>query len=218
MAHHKTTRLMTQHSSQKACVVLETNVSKALGARGREAAYTISTSFLQAVDGAINSRFFWAYCTMVNILAGFLSSLASWCEGCQCHEDVLTAHETWYKRSKETRHEGSSCTYKGRRAPELASGHLDKHVEWLASSALGDILSGCDGLGGDEQSKLLSDWNSAVDKALFEIQLKTEHWKLLPWSIAVVGHHDIDVARAGLRVCKRMFSTTASFHEILRSF
>lgn len=181
------------------------------GVHARETAYNVSAAFVQEVDAAITSRFFWAYTVMVNILAGFLSSLASWCEGCQCHEDILTAHHTWFRRSTLTRRDGSSCTYKGRRAPELASGFLDEHVDWLASSSMAEILSECDGLTGDEQSKLLMDWNSAVDKALFEIQLKTEHWKLLPWSIAVVGHHDVDVARAGLRKCRAMFRSTEPY-------
>lgn len=176
----------------------------------REDAYSVSASFVKAVDDAIKNQYFWGYCMMVNILAGFLSSLASWCEGCQCHETELTSHSTWFKRSRETKHEGLSCSYKGRRAAELAAGHLDQHIEWLCSAALAEVLSFCVGLTADEQSTILVDWNSAVDKALFEISVKTEHWKLLPWSIAVVAHHDIEVARSGLRRCREQYRSTVT--------
>jgi len=180
------------------------------GGAPHAAAYTASASFVQAVDRGIKDDFFWAYCMMVNIISGFLTSLASWCEGCHCHEGVLTSHHTWYQRSKETRSNGVSCAYKGRRGPELAAGHLDDHIEWLSSSALAEVLSYCTSLSMDDRAKLLVDWNSAVDKALLEISLKTEHWKLLPWALAVIGHHDIDIARAGLRRCKRMYVSTES--------
>ena len=145
---------------------------------------------------------------MVNVLAGFLSHLAAWTEGCVCHETELTSSSSWFIRARETRQDGKSCAYKGRRAAELAAGYLDSHVEWLASSAMADIVAFSQNLSDEEQTRLLTDWNHATDKALFEIQLKTQHWKLLPWSLAVVSHHDIDVARAGLRRCRESFQAT----------
>ena len=145
---------------------------------------------------------------MINSLAGFLTSLASWCEGCQCHEEDLLANQTWYARAKVARQNGASCCYKGRRAPELASGHLSQYIDWLASSAMADVVGFCDNLTSEEQVGILNDWNCAVDRTLFEITLKTEHWKLLPWSLAVIGHHDLDQARAGLRRCRDQFLAT----------
>lgn len=180
------------------------------GAPRHDAAYSLSATFVQSVDEAIHNKYFWAYCMMVNILSGFLTALASRCEGCHCHEDELLSNSTWFKRAEHTRHEGNSCCYKGRRAPELAAGHLDQHVEWLSSGALAEILSFCNDLTPDQRATLLIDWNSAVDKALLEITLKTEHWKLLPWSLAVIGHHDVDIARSGLRRCREMYRSTES--------
>lgn len=154
---------------------------------------------------------------MLNVLSGFLTSLAGWCEGCACHEDDLLEMQSYYKRAKATRgQDGTTCCYKGRRAPELAAGYLDYHVECLASAAVTEILGFCENLSSEEQVEILNDWNAAVDKTLFELTLKTEHWKMLPWSIAVIGHHDIDKARAGLRKCRDQFRTTDSQTEHVR--
>ena len=101
-----------------------------------------------------------------------------------------------------------ACAYKGRRAPELSAGHLDQHVEWLSSTAVAEVLGFCEGLSAEQQGKLLVDFHAAVDRALLEINLKTEHWKLLPWKLSVIGHHSVDVARAGLRQCRDAFRST----------
>ena len=169
------------------------------GQVGKQSETTAGANFAALVDGVIQSRFFWSYCLMVNILSSFLTSLASWCEGCHCHQDDLLASSTWYTRSKDCRSDGTSCCYKGRRAPELATGHLDQHLEALATSGMTDVLGFCDGLDAIEQGALLSDWHAAVDKCIFELTLKTAHWQMLPWCLAAVGHPDPDIARAFLR-------------------
>jgi len=179
----------------------------------------VAASFIKAVDDTIRSRFFWGYCMMVNTLAGFLTSLASWCEGCQCHEDELTSNSTYFLRSKLTRQEGTSCCYKGRRAPELAAGFLKQHVDWLASSAMTELLGFIEGLPPDQSSKILEDFHTACDRALLEIQVKTHHWEELPWALAVSGHHDVEVARAGLRRLRDKFlKTETSKHLVCMLF
>ena len=34
------------------------------------------------------------------------------------------------------------------------------------------------------------------------LQVKTTHWGQLPWRLCISGHHDSDIARAGLRKCR----------------
>ena len=148
-------------------------------------------------------------------LAGFLTSLASWCEGCQCHEDELISSGTYFLRSKVTRHENTSCCYKGRRAPELAAGFLKQHVDWLASSAMTELLGFIEGVPPDQSSKILEDFHTACDRALLEIQIKTHHWEELPWALAACAHHDVDMARATLRKLRdRFLKTETSKHVV----
>lgn len=158
------------------------------------------------MNEAFASAFFWAYCALIETFSGFLSELASWCEGCACHEDSLLDADSWYHRNKDV----GPCSYKGRRAPELACGHLQVCLSDLSSSALSRLLPLFDGLTEEEKSGILVDFHKAIDKAFFEVEVKTRHWQLLPWKVACVAHPEDGLARAHLRQCKDMYLSTVS--------
>ena len=44
---------------------------------------------------------------------------------------------------------------------------------------------------------------------LMLMHIKTAHWEQLPWKLCVAGHHDAEVARAGLRACRTLYREAA---------
>ena len=175
----------------------------------------ISSNFIQEVDRLVKSNWFWAYCQMICLVSSFLSQLSSWAEGCYCHEDQLVECPSWHYRKRHP------CQFKGRRAPELAFGVLDTKIDLMVAASLSEILSASRSLTEDEQATLLLDFNQAVDKTVFEVQLKTGHWQMLPWKLCIVAHVDEEVARAGVRSCLDLWNSTRlsqRHHRMTRRF
>ncbi len=180
--------------------------------------FQATSTFVQDVDKAVASPWFWSYCRMINVFSSFLSQLASWCEGCFCHEEELLDCSSWHQRQKVTRHSNLTCDYKGRRAPELAAGVLDEKVRLMVATSLSEILATSHGLSEEQQGHILLDFHSAIDKTMLEIQVKTQHWQLLPWKLAISGHPDQEIARAGLRDCIKMYKDSnqgAERHHVM---
>ena len=140
----------------------------------------------------------------MGLISGFLTELASFCEGCSCHEEVLLSHRSWQQRQSAL---GGSCGFKGRRAPELAAGELDDRIEAASANAISQILTLCRDLSEAESSNMFLDWNAAIDRIVFEVQAKTSHWRL-PWRLCVCGHPNEEVARAQMRVCRDLYAAT----------
>lgn len=184
----------------------------------RSERFHVTGNFIRDVSEAITSQWFWSYCRMINVFSSFLSHLASWCEGCLCHEEELLEGPSFYHRQRVTRHSNLTCDYKGRRAPELAAGVFDEKVRVMVATSLSEILATSHGLSEEQQGHILMDFHSAIDKTMLEVQVKTQHWQLLPWKLAISGHPDQEIARAGLRECVKMYKDSkhgAERHHVM---
>lgn len=139
----------------------------------RSERFHVTGNFIRDVSEAITSQRFWSYCRMINVFSSFLSHLASWCEGCLCHEEELLEGPSFYHLQRVTRHSNLTCDYKGRRAPELAAGVLDEKVRVMVATSLSEILATSHGLSEEQQGHILMDFHSAIDKTMLEVQVKT---------------------------------------------
>eukprot|EP00974_Lingulodinium_polyedra_P025917 2503451-Lingulodinium_polyedra.AAC.1 len=129
-----------------------------------------------------------------------LQNVASWCEGCSCHEHILTQNKL-HRRSLDLQHELGDkfmdCPMKGKRGPELACGQVQA---MLSSTLQADWATFME----DRSETLLStDWDIvATDneacKNLITTALATKmkFYTLLPWVLMGLAHHDEHAAKA----------------------
>eukprot|EP00971_Amphidinium_carterae_P352265 6492516-Amphidinium_carterae.2 len=97
---------------------------------------------VEAITTAIQTPMFWAYGSMLLQLHSWGDNISKWAETCPCHQFLQrrerTAAQPWQEKvlsSLDQHHDG--CKYKcrmaGKRAPELASGALQEHMQALTS-------------------------------------------------------------------------------------
>ena len=170
---------------------------------GGEADDGVGASFVAAdLTRALFSNMFNVYVSMVLSLFNIVENLASWFEGCQCHEQQLQQHGNKIKRAskKETSESGpyAFCPMKGKRAPELAAGALGETFETLLSSRKASLLRKMSEqqLSQENEALVLQDFDAGKNYIQLGLQVKLDFWTKFPWRLAALGHRDTDVARA----------------------
>lgn len=205
----------------------------------RTASHGADAAFIKQVDAAVQSKLFWAYASMVQLLAGFLDRLSNWAEGCQCHEwgyrkprAAALATRGWSRRqSHQTqrlsarlgqRHTGgdkrpnssdsdiSVCLFRGRRAPELAAGFFQRATEYMARACTSEVLALTSGLEPGHRSIVATDWSAASDAALSVLQTRTAHWNTLPYLLCALAVPDEDESRSAGRRALELFHRTGA--------
>ena len=138
---------------------------------------------------------------MVMALFNIVQNLSSWFEDCQCHEELLQQHASKHRRSsrKEMFMCGpyASCPMKGKRAPELASGALNRVFDELVSMRKASLLRSMaeQHLDQEGHALVLHDFDAGRNYIQLGLQVKLDFWNKLPWRLAALGHNDTQVAR-----------------------
>jgi hypothetical protein len=65
--------------------------------------FTEEGSLIKTVMEALACGFLPLFCEMMLVVCGAIGREARWLEGCFCHEEVLTGHDTYRKRSRAMR-------------------------------------------------------------------------------------------------------------------
>ncbi len=149
---------------------------------------------------ALNSSLFMAYVNMTLTIFETLDNLSSWLEGCSCHEHLLKARTGYLSRRSLEREIGvplADCPMKGKRAPECASGFLDRVFDEMWESAKALLLGDWPAMAltEAEESVLLSDFQAGRSYLQLGAQIKFDFWGRLPWKLAGLAHHDVLVSR-----------------------
>ena len=129
------------------------------------------------VSEAVHSPFFWAYSRFLFLISGMVDSRSEWVEGCSCHEQwgrhkahkarkaYLLSRLKGFSEMKED-HVARSvvlCPFKGRRAPDLATGAFDAFVEDLMAVSQEKLQPCLEGLTPSQRANLVQDWMSTTD-------------------------------------------------------
>ena len=104
-----------------------------------------SSGMLSKASEAIESGWFWAYLDFILLCAGALEELSSWCEGCTCHG-----------------HRRPGCPFKGRRAPELATGRFSIFLKEQCSLVSALFVAASAALDDQSRAVLMQEWQTAM--------------------------------------------------------
>ena len=163
------------------------------------------------VTHILKSDLFMVFAETVLIVFNSLEELGSWCEGCSCHEDLLrgkTGHVSRKSLAKWIGTSDSDCPMKGKRAPELAAGHLqtvftadwNRHVSKLWEKAADCQLSE------EDIAILREDMERARSHLELGMQIKLDFWERLPWKLIAMAHWDCAIARQNAQSCLDMYN------------
>ena len=163
-----------------------------------------------------NPQFF-AFAEMVLHLHKVLEDIASFAEGCSCHEALLWGRSQ-HQRAKALSQDFPNkthpiCPMSGMRAPELAAGELqvrllkakDERLQLLRKSFVDASLPPA------EWSKILADFDAGIAFVKSGLELKLAFWNTLPYKVAGLAHHHESVARRVAQECQEAYrSSTAT--------
>ena len=132
---------------------------------------------IQVIDAAINSPFFWAYASMIDMIAETHELIMHWAEGCLCHGHMPTSlqgparHDPRRRMAAERENAArrKRCPLCGMRAPELAAGALHTLLDFLWNISHGELITSAPflRLGVPEQAKILADFARARQHTFF---------------------------------------------------
>ena len=171
---------------------------------------------LDLLTKTIKSEKWWAYASMVHTLNSITEEFVSWAEGCACHG--------WLRQLRERRADGQRysaeamalqacrkhqglpssegdgihfkpCPLAGLRAMELATGAIDEFVDSLFDSYLPVMMEATSDLPQADMQQVLNDFTHGKASCMDHIAIKTQCWKVAPWSFAALAHPDEEVAR-----------------------
>ena len=129
-------------------------------------------------------------------------------EQCVCHEDLndLTIEERQdfsSTRQALSLTSGDGLHYKcplaGLRAPEMAAGGWKTALDHAFKMQEFHILQECFPMHEFQTKQLLDVFGMAKKMIAIQMTMKLSHWEHAPWSLAVLAHHDVCVARQGRR-------------------
>ncbi len=161
-----------------------------------------------------------AYLELVLELHEIPGRLASWAEGCPCHEGLWIGHTVGRRRAlfaAEVGEEGLDCVMKGRRGPELAAGYLREAVRELADQSFGIVTqsilgssSSTPGVPPQVLADLVGDWEAARLHLECVLLCKTDFWSRLPYKLIGCAHYDEAVARRCCQEARAEFMLSES--------
>ena len=148
---------------------------------------------LEIVDEAIRSDLFWGYLIMVDTFLELFEKLVAWAEGCPCHwvDTPFEGVARWIRRARRTaRSSPRSCPLAGCHAWELAAGFLTQFVDQLLGIANASLLLIPEVLeiSPTARGTVIEEFARARRHVVFILQVKTGHWRQLPWVLFGLAH------------------------------
>lgn len=155
---------------------------------------------IQQISDAVESKFFWAYLSMICRGGDVLRHLAGWSEGCPCHPlpERTDAARGQSRNDLMTDIGMHSCPMATRRAAECACGAVDNLVDELFTTRSAELLFD-DVLreaSPEERGRVLQDFAALRRHVVFTLNIKLSFWKQLPWIAFGISHHEVNQAIA----------------------
>ncbi len=152
------------------------------------------------------------YVDMVLAIYNLVEGLASWLEGCSCHEHFRRLHSRRRANTLLAQELGvdralCDCPMKGKRAPELAVGRVRTVFDSFRDAVRND-LTVCmveAALTASQQHQIMSDLESGLAYLQLGLDVKFDCWARLPWKLAGLAHHIPEIARQVAAECLAVF-------------
>lgn len=151
----------------------------------------------------MQDRLFACYVQLLHEIDAIPERLASWGEGCRCHERLVKHLSDGQRVALLKRHfqRPGGCPMAGKRAPELAAGHVGHVVEQLCGTLVQDVIAAHGPLSREQTRSMLADFIAVKDRISLNLQSKLDFWQRLPYLLAGISHDDTDVARRCATQC-----------------
>eukprot|EP00959_Pyramimonas_sp_CCMP1952_P197326 4126634-Pyramimonas_sp.AAC.1 len=119
-----------------------------------------------------------------------------------------------------------TCPLAGKRAPELAAGHIMNVMDSMARKGAADLMSEVSYLatpegGREELDDLLQTWHSATAHLKLVLRTKTDFWQRMPWLLCGLAHNDQAEAQRVARDVINALDTTPDktlHHRVAHQF
>ena len=189
-------------------------------ARAGAEAEEMDRDSIDKADLAMVSSKFWATAHMIYCICCGADTLASWCEGCPCHEEAVNQPTRWMREAKYRQIAGAAasqhrpCPVKGCRAPGVACGdHLatfDKIYTMEALCIMGSTSSS--NLAPEDRDSILKEMNIARSVLHQSFSQKAYFWQQIPHLLCGLAHHDPAKARVTAQDCCKQFDMAPVGH------
>ena len=155
------------------------------------------------VTRVLDDPLFHGYTAMVSQLHGVPKSLASWMEGCSCHETLLSGQPSHRRGTFLHSQLGRSvCPMSGCRSCELAAGALEDVFTTLNSIAVGKLRQQVQTqLSAAQWATIIQDFELGRSHLHLGLRVKFAFWQKLPWRLCALNHWEESVARECARWC-----------------
>ena len=178
----------------------------------------------QALTCCLQCPKFASYVCLVNKLEQVPERLASWAEDCYCHERVCE-HLSQHKRHEVLKPHYETicvCPMAGKRAPELAAGHIQNVFRDICEKSLTELLFDSPlPLGPENQQHIVSELQRAQNHVQLLLSTKLQHWQRMPWLACGLAHHDEATARRvaqQILACFEECSDAELHHRVTQQF
>ena len=145
------------------------------------------------VNDALTCSTWWASLRVLDELHATLRFAFAWAEGCHCHN---VGRPT--SRGKRL---AASCPVRGRRAAEVATGDLLQELNARLATSSAELMVTLQHVPAEDVSLLLAEFEAARGGLLFNLALKLQPVMEPPLLMFGIAHHNMDKAKASLRVC-----------------
>ena len=174
------------------------------------------------VDSAIGCCKFWGALHMTYCMVAGGETLASWAEGCMCHEFAMKEPTRWRREAAVKRRSGmwggkssdQPCPFKGCRSAELAcSEHLRvlERAYDMEEHCIKTLLS-LQAISDEDCDTLLKDMNVARSSLSQNLALKLGFWSVLPHLLCGLAHPDPAQATLVAKECCKQFDNAPFEH------
>eukprot|EP00971_Amphidinium_carterae_P096491 1909440-Amphidinium_carterae.4 len=168
----------------------------------------------QGVSESLGDGWLYGYIAMVLKLDDVPAKLATWSEGCSCHEEerLKTSRKKRRVLVSSLSTTDTSCPMQGKRAPCLASG---KHFEFLSKLELASMSElwcevGAGNMPTHRWASLIEDFRHGFALLHSQVTVKFQFWSLLPWRLCSLGKAfaSEEDGRAHARQCIELFESS----------
>ena len=185
-------------------------VGKAAAADAQE---EVSEAVIKRCKIALDHPGLQLYVHIARCISKVADRCGTWCEGCSCHESLLSSSEPSRVRKRQFAAASADCPWKGCRAPELAAGHwrrfladIDGATDRWMQQAYADATP--------EDRAIGSDFERSVKELLGQLlRDRLGFWDKLPFRIFAVyacarGVISTSEARRIGKECLQEYTTT----------
>ena len=173
---------------------------------------------LQLITASMRDNLFFCYMSLLLQVDALPEKVSRWAEGCSCHELIMVGKSP-FRRS--TLLGGHPCPMAGKRAPELAAGHIPEVLNALCRLTVGETILRHGPLNAADLAKITRDFTATKGHIELVLRTKTDFWQRVPWLLCGLSHDNATTASRVARECLAAFvgePNAELHHRLTRRF